>query len=59
MNMKEIRELALQKGLRPGRRKKNELIRAIQKIEGNIPCYMSNLVNHCGQNDCSWRQDCH
>lgn len=59
MNIKEIKELAQQRGLRPGRLKKDELIRAIQEAEDSAPCYMTNQVDYCGQSDCLWRQDCH
>ncbi|MBW6510264.1 MAG: SAP domain-containing protein [Desulfuromonadales bacterium] len=58
MNMKEIKALAAQKGLRAGRLKKDELIRTIQKAENNNPCYMTNQVDQCREMTCLWRGDC-
>ncbi len=58
MNMKDIKEIAALKGLRTGRLKKDELIRAIQQAENNSVCYMTNQVDSCGQSSCLWRSDC-
>lgn len=58
MNMKDIKEIAAQKGLRAGRLKKEELVRAIQETENNVACYMTDQVDHCGQTACLWRADC-
>ena len=56
--MKDIKEIAAQKGLRAGRLKKEELVRAIQETENNVACYMTNQVDSCGQPACLWRADC-
>ncbi len=37
---------------------KNDIIRAIQRHEGNDDCYASGRANECGQMNCLWRQDC-
>ena len=37
--MKEIRDIARQLGIRPTRMEKAELIRAIQRAEGNFDCF--------------------
>jgi hypothetical protein len=37
---------------------KTELVRAIQRAEGNCDCYMSGEVLTCGQVNCLWREDC-
>jgi hypothetical protein len=37
---------------------KTELVRAIQRAEGNCDCYMSGEVLTCGQMNCLWREDC-
>ncbi len=58
MNMKDIKEIAAQKGLRAGRLKKEELVRAIQETENNVACYMTDQVDSCGQVACLWRTDC-
>lgn len=59
MKLSEIKEIAKQHHLKPGRANKGELIRAIQQAEGNSPCFDSNNTNECGQSRCLWREDCH
>jgi hypothetical protein len=58
MKLDDIREIARQRGLKPGKMKKSELIRAIQKDEGNPACFASGSAAVCGQADCLWREDC-
>jgi len=57
MKMTDIKAKAKELGIRPGKMKKEDLIRAIQEKEGNFPCFGSAL-EHCSQEDCSWREDC-
>lgn len=57
MKMQEIKEKAKALGLSSGKRKKGDLIRAIQELEGNFPCFGS-AIEHCSQEDCCWREDC-
>ena len=38
MNLKDIKEMAKGKGVKVGRMKKDELIRLIQRAEGNFDC---------------------
>jgi hypothetical protein len=57
MKMVQVQELARSRGLKPGRRKKADLIHAIQCDEGNRPCF-NEEVSPCGQADCLWRDDC-
>ena len=57
MKMHDIKAKAKDLGLRPGKMKKEELIRAIQENEGNSPCFGS-APEHCSQEDCCWREDC-
>ena len=56
--MKEIRESARQLGIRPARMEKVELIRAIQRAEGNFDCYGTATEEECDQEECLWREDC-
>jgi hypothetical protein len=35
-----------------------ELVRAIQRTEGNIDCYMSARVLTCSEKSCLWREYC-
>jgi len=58
MKLDEIREIARQRGLKPGKMKKGELIRAIQEAEGNPVCFATGSAAVCGQAECLWREDC-
>lgn len=57
MKMPEIRDKAQQLGIKPGKMTKSELIRAIQRQEGNTPCFGSTMGD-CSQSACCWRTDC-
>ncbi|MEE4253939.1 MAG: Rho termination factor N-terminal domain-containing protein [Desulfuromusa sp.] len=58
MNMTEVKAVAKDRGVKPGKMKKEELIRSIQKIEGNPQCFNTNFSKQCGQDECIWRGDC-
>lgn len=58
MKMQEIREIAKSQGLKTGKLTKVALIRAIQESENNTPCFATDLVKNCGQEQCLWREDC-
>lgn len=58
MKMQEIREIAKPLGVRPGKLSKTDLIRAIQKAEGNNDCFGRGSAQECGQPACLWREDC-
>lgn len=58
MNLKDIKEIAKQRGVKAGKMKKEELIRSIQLAEGNFDCFGTALSGDCSQNDCIWRGDC-
>lgn len=58
MRVQEIVTIAKEKGIKPGKRKKTELIRFIQAEEGNFACYASAHSGECDQRDCLWREDC-
>jgi mannitol/fructose-specific phosphotransferase system IIA component (Ntr-type) len=57
MKMLDIKAKAKDLGIRVGKMKKEDLIRAIQEREGNFPCFGS-AMEHCSQEDCCWREDC-
>jgi hypothetical protein len=57
MKMHDVKAKAKECGLKPGKMKKEALIRAIQEHEGNFPCFGS-AIEHCSQEDCCWREDC-
>jgi hypothetical protein len=58
MQMKKIKEIAATKGVIPGKMGRTELIRAIQRAEGNSACFATMHVNDCNQPKCLWRVDC-
>ena len=58
MNLPEIRCLARERGLKPGKLSKTALIRSLQRQEGNFDCFATAFTGECDQIDCLWRQDC-
>ena len=58
MNLTEIKQLAKDRGLVPGKMRKAELIHGLQAQEGNPQCYDTNFSQDCGQPKCLWRADC-
>lgn len=58
MTVNEIKKIAEQHHLKPGKANKRDLIRKIQQTEGNLPCFGSNISQACGQHHCLWRADC-
>lgn len=58
MKLQEIKGIAKSRGLQTGKMKKNEIVRAIQVDEGNIPCFDTGKAAECGQLNCLWREDC-
>jgi hypothetical protein len=63
MKVTEIRIIAQKKGIKAGKMKKGDLVRAIQRQEGNIACFetAANPVtgtNPCDIMGCCWREDC-
>lgn len=57
MTVVEIKKLAQKLGVKPGRMNKIDLIRTIQKQEGNRECFDTN-ADQCGELGCCWRNDC-
>jgi len=59
MNIGEVRERGRRMGVAgTAKLRKGEMIRAIQKAEGNQDCFGANWRFDCQQTDCCWRQDC-
>ena len=52
MKVQELKEIAKQKGMKVGKMKKSELIRAIQEAEGNSACFDIGKAAECGQLNC-------
>jgi hypothetical protein len=58
MQMQEIRALAKANNIKTSKLSKAELIRTIQRQEGNFDCFGSALDGFCDQGNCLWRSDC-
>jgi hypothetical protein len=59
MKIIEIRNRAKALGLKNvGKIKKGDLIRSIQRAEGNSACFGSPGRFECPQMECCWREDC-
>ncbi|MBI5250266.1 MAG: Rho termination factor N-terminal domain-containing protein [Desulfomonile tiedjei] len=57
MTLRKIREKARAIGVRNYTRyKKETLIRVIQEVEGNSPCFKG--LCGCGEYGCLWREEC-
>ncbi len=58
MQLSEVRRIASKHGIKTGKMKKEEVIRAIQRSEGNFDCFGSAYSGECSQEECLWRKDC-
>jgi hypothetical protein len=58
MTLKQVRDIAKTKGIKVGNMKKANIIRTIQKTEGNFECFGTAINGGCNQSDCLWREDC-
>ncbi len=58
MQLSEVKRIAGKHGIKTGKMKKGEIIRAIQRSEGNFDCFGSALSGECTQADCLWKIDC-
>ena len=58
MRLSEIEKKAKSLGIKDTwRLSKKDLIKTIQRVEGNVPCFGS-ARNYCDQMICLWRVDC-
>jgi hypothetical protein len=58
MKIQKVREIAKKKGVAAEKMNQTDLIRAIQKAEGNNDCFATTQVRECNQMNCLWREDC-
>jgi len=59
MRMEDIRQRAKEMGMSQiTKLRKGELIRTIQRQEGNLDCFGSEGRFDCPQMECCWRSDC-
>ncbi|MCC6543741.1 MAG: SAP domain-containing protein [Nitrospirae bacterium] len=57
MTLQEIKKMAQQVGI-PASGTKVDLIKSIQRNEGNFDCFGTASTGFCDQNSCIWRTDC-
>ena len=57
MTVKELQKMAKEFGIKTTGLKKVEMIKAIQRAEGNFDCF-GTASNYCDQMSCLFRQDC-
>ncbi|MFZ0034679.1 MAG: Rho termination factor N-terminal domain-containing protein [Sedimentisphaerales bacterium] len=58
MKLEDVRKKAKKLGINCGKMKKPELIHAIQKTEGNTPCFGNSNNGNCPYTNCCFRSDC-
>jgi hypothetical protein len=58
MTRREIVEIAKIKKIRVGNMRKENIIRTIQRSEGNDDCFATTMASRCEQKTCLWREDC-
>jgi hypothetical protein len=58
MTLQELREIARERGVPVGKKKKGDIVRAIQEAEGNTVCFDTGRSAECGQSECLWLQEC-
>jgi hypothetical protein len=58
MTLEKIKEIAKEKGIRVDNMKKENIIRPIQRAEGNFDCFGTARSGVCDQINCVWRKDC-
>jgi hypothetical protein len=58
MTISQVREIARKRGIRTARMAKADIVRAIQRAEGNFDCFGSARGGYCDQGNCLWREDC-
>jgi hypothetical protein len=57
MKRQEIKEIA-KNGIKAGKMSKVELMRTMQRAEGNNDGFATSYVRDCNQINCLWCEDC-
>jgi hypothetical protein len=57
MTVKELRKMAKEFGIKTVGLKKAELVKGIQRAEGNFDCF-GTAIDYCDQVGCLFREDC-
>lgn len=55
----ELRAMVKARGIKqPPGATRVELVRTLQRSEGNFDCFATATAGQCDQMDCMWREDC-
>lgn len=57
MNIKQVRELAKDKGVKTGRLSKVKMVQLIQQVEGDFNSFASAINGYFGQTSCIWQTE--
>jgi hypothetical protein len=57
MTLEQLRALAKKLGIKPSNLRKPELIKSIQRAEGNFDCF-GTPKDYCDQTNCLFLSDC-
>ena len=57
MTVKQLRAMAKELGIKTSNLRKSELIKSIQRAEGNFDCF-GTAENYCDQTHCLFLSDC-
>lgn len=58
MKLADVRSIAKSHSIKPEHLSKAELIKAVQREEGNFDCFATAYDGVCDQAGCRWREDC-
>lgn len=58
MHINSVRRIAKERGIRTARLSKLNMVREIQRQEGNFDCFATAYEGNCNQPVCLWREDC-
>ena len=58
LTFRQIQDIAKSKGINPVKMKKADIIRTIQRIEGNFDCFGTATAGSCNQDGCLWITEC-
>ena len=57
MTVKELQKMAKEFGIKAAGLRKAELVKGIQRAEGNFDCF-GTAISYCDQLNCLFREDC-
>lgn len=58
ITLKKVKDIAKSKGINPSKMRKTEIIKNIQRAEGNFDCFGTATAGYCDQQNCLWITEC-